>query len=50
MLFGTIMVWWIVVCEKMDLDEKIRMMTAELDRTYEIVRVQSKRESVQNVL
>ena len=46
MLFGTIMVWWIVVCEKMDLDEKIRMMTAELDRIYEIVRVEENKEDV----
>ena len=46
MLFGTIMVWWIVVCEKMDLVEKIRMMTAELDRIYEIVRVEENKEDV----
>ena len=39
MLFGTLMVWWTVVCEKMDLDVQIRMMIAELDRMYEIASV-----------
>ena len=46
MLLGTMMVWWIVICQKIDLDVKIKRMLSELDRTYEIVRVEENKEDV----
>ena len=34
MLLGTIMVWWIVVTQKIDLEVKIRRMLADLDKRH----------------
>ena len=32
MLFVTVMVWWVVLCQKVDLDVKIKRMMIGLDR------------------
>ena len=37
MLLGTIMVWWIVVTQKIDLEVKIRRMLAVLDKRHACV-------------
>ena len=45
MLFITAMVWWIIISQKMDLDEKIRRMTACLAKRYGGVEVEEESES-----